>query len=77
MPNIFHIFAALNKKNNKMETYIKPYTEIITLTSEDSMLTKASSIQNSEGDVQTPIEKNDEDDFECGSKPFHNYGAWN
>lgn len=60
-----------------METYIKSYTEIITLTSEDSMLTKASSIQNSEGDVQTPIEKNDDDDFVCGSKPFHNYEAWN
>ena len=60
-----------------MERYVKPTSEIITLASEDSILQKASSIQNSEDDVQTPIEKNDDDDFVCGSKPFHNYGAWN
>lgn len=62
--------------NVKMETYVKPHTEIITLASKDSILQKASSIQNSEGDVQTPIGKNDDNVFEAGSKQFHNYGAW-
>lgn len=59
-----------------MNKYVKPISEIFTITSEDSILQKASTIQNIEGDVQKPIEKNDEDNFECGAKQFHNYVEW-
>ena len=37
-------------------------------------LMQADSMQNTQGEVQTPIKKNDDEDFEAGAK--HNFNAW-
>lgn len=50
--------------------YVKPSIESYDVNVESLMI--AASIQNIEGDTQTPIEKNDKDDFEAGAKPHYN-----
>lgn len=57
-----------------MKKYNKPETIIIKTNYEDIL--KATSIQNIEGDTQTGIEDNDEDDFEAGAKQNTNWNTW-
>ncbi len=52
--------------------YVKPSIESAALFMEPLMI--ARSIQNIEGDVQKPIEENNEDGFEAGAKKH--YSAW-
>lgn len=49
----------------KKNVYVKPSIEEM---KPAIVLMKASSIENSEGDVQKPIDDNDDDDFDAGSK---------
>ena len=56
-------------------TYVKP--SVVTYGVDVETLLVAASIQNIEGETQTPIEKNDKDDFEAGAKPHYNpWTAW-
>jgi hypothetical protein len=52
--------------------YVKPSIVVYDVKME-SLLT-AISIQNIQGDVQTPVKKNEDEDFEAGAK--HNFNAW-
>lgn len=53
------------------KTYIKPSVVVYGVNVE-GVMNQACSIQNIEGDTQTPIEKNDKDGFEAGAKPHYN-----
>lgn len=56
-------------------TYVKP--SVVTYGVDVETLLVAASIQNIEGETQTPIDKNDQDGFEAGAKPHYNpWTAW-
>ncbi len=50
--------------------YMQPTAAIVAVNM-GALLQPASSIQNTNGDVQTGVETNDKDDFEAGSKDNH------
>lgn len=54
------------------KVYVKPSMENTLLSVDNLMI--ATSIQNEEGDWQTPIDMNDSDGFEAGAK--ENNSAW-
>lgn len=56
-------------------TYVKP--SVVTYGVDVETLLIAVSIQSIEGENQTPIKKNDDEDFEAGAKPHYNpWNAW-
>lgn len=54
--------------------YVMPSIETLDVAVE-GVMTAVSSISNIEGEVQTPIKTNGDDDFEAGGKK-NNFNAW-
>lgn len=57
--------------------YMQPTAAIVAVNM-GALLQPASSIQNTTGDVQKPIDTNDKDEFEAGSKDHQTnlWGKW-
>lgn len=58
-----------------MEKYVKPTSEMHTLTSEDSIL-RASAVKNTESETQTPIKTDSIGGNDIDAKYFHNDVEW-